>query len=81
MTPRPNGTAACAPPNAPCTDLSSIAGLYAFSMQLTNAGVVTWTPQEIRLYVNGEQVDETKLANGEQVQIGRFKLTFFLAGE
>jgi pSer/pThr/pTyr-binding forkhead associated (FHA) protein len=32
-------------------------------------------------YVNGEQVDETKLANGDQVQIGRFKLTFFLAGE
>ncbi|MGH7539493.1 MAG: FHA domain-containing protein [Gemmatimonadota bacterium] len=32
-------------------------------------------------YVNGEQVDETKLATGDQVQIGRFKLTFFHAGE
>jgi pSer/pThr/pTyr-binding forkhead associated (FHA) protein len=32
-------------------------------------------------YVNGEQVDETKLATGDQVQIGRFKLTFFEAGE
>jgi pSer/pThr/pTyr-binding forkhead associated (FHA) protein len=28
-------------------------------------------------YVNGEQVDETKLASGDEVQIGRFKLTFF----
>jgi pSer/pThr/pTyr-binding forkhead associated (FHA) protein len=32
-------------------------------------------------YVNGEQVDETKLATGDQVQIGRFRLTFFQAGE
>jgi pSer/pThr/pTyr-binding forkhead associated (FHA) protein len=32
-------------------------------------------------YVNGEQVDETKLATGDQVQIGRFKLAFFQAGE
>jgi pSer/pThr/pTyr-binding forkhead associated (FHA) protein len=32
-------------------------------------------------YVNGEQVDETKLTTGDQVQIGRFKLTFFQAGE
>jgi pSer/pThr/pTyr-binding forkhead associated (FHA) protein len=32
-------------------------------------------------YVNGEQVDETKLASGDEVQIGRFKLTFFTAGE
>ena len=24
-------------------------------------------------YVNGEQVDETKLATGDQVQIGRFE--------
>ena len=32
-------------------------------------------------YVNGEQVDETKLASGDEVQIGRFKLTFFAAGE
>jgi pSer/pThr/pTyr-binding forkhead associated (FHA) protein len=32
-------------------------------------------------YVNGEQVEETKLANGDEVQIGRFKLTFFAAGE
>jgi pSer/pThr/pTyr-binding forkhead associated (FHA) protein len=32
-------------------------------------------------YVNGEQVDETKLATGDEVQIGRFKLTFFSAGE
>jgi pSer/pThr/pTyr-binding forkhead associated (FHA) protein len=32
-------------------------------------------------YVNGEQVDETKLANGDEVQIGMFKLVFFSAGE
>ena len=32
-------------------------------------------------YVNGEQVDETKLASGDEVQIGRFKLVFFVAGE
>jgi pSer/pThr/pTyr-binding forkhead associated (FHA) protein len=32
-------------------------------------------------YVNGEQVDETKLATRDEVQIGRFKLTFFAAGE
>jgi pSer/pThr/pTyr-binding forkhead associated (FHA) protein len=30
-------------------------------------------------YVNGEQVDETKLATGDEVQIGKFKLTFFQA--
>jgi len=32
-------------------------------------------------YVNTEQVDQTKLASGDEVQIGRFKLTFFAAGE
>ncbi len=32
-------------------------------------------------YVNGEQVDETKLASSDEVQIGKFKLTFFAAGE
>jgi pSer/pThr/pTyr-binding forkhead associated (FHA) protein len=32
-------------------------------------------------YVNGEQVDESKLASGDLLQIGRFKLTFFSAGE
>lgn len=32
-------------------------------------------------YVNGEQVDETKLASGDEVQIGMFKLIFFAAGE
>lgn len=32
-------------------------------------------------YVNGEQVDETKLASGDEVQIGMFKLVFFSAGE
>lgn len=32
-------------------------------------------------YVNGEQVEETKLASGDEVQIGKFKLTFFAAGE
>ena len=31
--------------------------------------------------MNGEQVDETKLATGDQVQIGRFRLTFFQAGD
>ena len=32
-------------------------------------------------YVNGEQVEETKLAAGDEVQVGRFKLSFFSAGE
>jgi pSer/pThr/pTyr-binding forkhead associated (FHA) protein len=32
-------------------------------------------------YVNGEQVDETRLATGDEVQIGMFKLMFFSAGE
>jgi pSer/pThr/pTyr-binding forkhead associated (FHA) protein len=32
-------------------------------------------------YVNGEQVDQTKLASSDEVQIGKFKLTFFAAGE
>ncbi|HEX7248446.1 MAG TPA: FHA domain-containing protein [Actinomycetota bacterium] len=32
-------------------------------------------------YVNGEQVNETKLASGDEVQVGRFKLVFFSAGE
>jgi pSer/pThr/pTyr-binding forkhead associated (FHA) protein len=32
-------------------------------------------------YVNRDQVDETKLASGDEVQIGKFKLTFFAAGE
>jgi len=32
-------------------------------------------------YVNGEQVDETKLASGDEVQIGMFKLVVFVAGE
>jgi pSer/pThr/pTyr-binding forkhead associated (FHA) protein len=28
-------------------------------------------------YVNGERVDATKLASGDEVQIGKFKLVFF----
>ncbi|HEY6567763.1 MAG TPA: FHA domain-containing protein [Actinomycetota bacterium] len=32
-------------------------------------------------YVNGEQVDQTKLASSDEVQIGKFKLMFFSAGE
>jgi pSer/pThr/pTyr-binding forkhead associated (FHA) protein len=32
-------------------------------------------------YVNGEAVEETKLARGDEVQIGKFKLVFFWAGE
>jgi pSer/pThr/pTyr-binding forkhead associated (FHA) protein len=32
-------------------------------------------------YVNGERVDVAKLASGDEVQIGRFKLVFFAAGE
>ena len=31
-------------------------------------------------YVNRERVDETPLASGDEVQIGKFKLVFF-AGE
>ncbi|GIU96621.1 MAG: hypothetical protein KatS3mg013_0424 [Actinomycetota bacterium] len=31
-------------------------------------------------YVNGEQVDEAALASGDEVQIGRFKLTFVTGG-
>lgn len=29
-------------------------------------------------YVNGERVDVTRLASGDEVQIGKFKLVFFL---
>ena len=29
-------------------------------------------------YVNGEQVDQTKLASRDEVQVGAFKLTFFV---
>ena len=32
-------------------------------------------------YVNGDSVEETKLATGDEVQVGRFKLQFFAAGE
>jgi pSer/pThr/pTyr-binding forkhead associated (FHA) protein len=32
-------------------------------------------------YVNRERVDVTKLASGDELQIGRFKLAFFTAGE
>lgn len=33
------------------------------------------------IYVNGEQVEETVLATGDEVQIGKFKLAFFAADE
>ena len=32
-------------------------------------------------YVNGRSVDEARLTSGDEVQIGRFKLTFFASGE
>lgn len=32
-------------------------------------------------YVNGERVEETRLTTGDEVQIGKFKLTFFQAEE
>jgi pSer/pThr/pTyr-binding forkhead associated (FHA) protein len=32
-------------------------------------------------YVNRERVEMTKLASGDELQIGRFKLVFFSAGE
>ena len=32
-------------------------------------------------YVNGERVEETRLASGDEIQIGMFKLAFFSAGE
>lgn len=32
-------------------------------------------------YVNAERVEETKLATGDEIQIGLFKLAFFAAGE
>jgi pSer/pThr/pTyr-binding forkhead associated (FHA) protein len=32
-------------------------------------------------YVNGDSVEETKLTSGDEVQVGRFKLEFFSAGE
>ncbi len=32
-------------------------------------------------YVNRERVDVTKLASGDELQIGKFKLVFFSAGE
>jgi pSer/pThr/pTyr-binding forkhead associated (FHA) protein len=45
------------------------------SFSVTDVGSLNGT------YVNGEQVDETKLATGDEVQIGMFKLMFFSAGE
>jgi pSer/pThr/pTyr-binding forkhead associated (FHA) protein len=32
-------------------------------------------------YVNRQRVEDTMLANGDDLQIGKFKLTFFYAGE
>jgi pSer/pThr/pTyr-binding forkhead associated (FHA) protein len=32
-------------------------------------------------YVNGKSVDHARIASGDDVQIGRFKLIFFAAGE
>jgi pSer/pThr/pTyr-binding forkhead associated (FHA) protein len=32
-------------------------------------------------YVNGELVEETALANGDEIQVGKFKLVFFTAPE
>jgi pSer/pThr/pTyr-binding forkhead associated (FHA) protein len=32
-------------------------------------------------YVNGELVEETTLANGDEIQVGKFKLVFFSAPE
>ncbi|MGH2661064.1 MAG: FHA domain-containing protein, partial [Actinomycetota bacterium] len=32
-------------------------------------------------YVNRERVEVTKLATGDEIQIGKFKLAFFQAGE
>jgi len=32
-------------------------------------------------YVNRERVDIAKLASGDELQIGKFKLVFFAAGE
>jgi pSer/pThr/pTyr-binding forkhead associated (FHA) protein len=32
-------------------------------------------------YVNGELVEQTNLANGDEVQVGKFKLVFFTAPE
>ncbi len=32
-------------------------------------------------YVNRQQVDDTQLANGDEIQIGKFKLVFFTAPE
>lgn len=32
-------------------------------------------------YVNRERVEQTALANGDEIQIGKFKLAFFAAGE
>jgi pSer/pThr/pTyr-binding forkhead associated (FHA) protein len=32
-------------------------------------------------YVNGERVERALLTSGDEIQIGKFKLTFFAAGE
>lgn len=32
-------------------------------------------------YVNGERVDRARLTSGDEIQIGKFKLAFFAAGE
>jgi pSer/pThr/pTyr-binding forkhead associated (FHA) protein len=32
-------------------------------------------------YLNGVRIDSAKLANGDEVQIGKFKLTFYSSPE
>jgi pSer/pThr/pTyr-binding forkhead associated (FHA) protein len=53
----------------------------AFERRDTNEWFVRDVGSLNGTYVNGAQVDETKLATGDEVQIGKFKLTFFAAGE
>lgn len=31
------------------------------------------------LYVNGSQIDSTSLSNGDEIQIGKYRMTFFAA--
>ena len=55
---------------------------YHLELQPAEGGVVVRDLGSLNgTYVNGEAVEETKLARGDEVQIGKFKLVFFWAGE
>ena len=54
--------------------------MQSFGAATTDGSCTTWGSLN-GTYVNRERVDVTKLASGDELQIGRFKLVFFAAGE